>query len=80
MRSLLGSVSAVRSPAPSEPTTTGPDVTAGTRETIGIVKKNVEPRPSVLSTQIRPPCASTRPFAMDNPRPVPCLAVFFACQ
>ena len=31
----------------------------------------VEPLPSSLSTQIRPPCISTNFLLMDRPRPVP---------
>ena len=38
-------------------------------ERIGIEKKNVLPCPSVLSTQMRPPCASTMPFAIVQPEP-----------
>jgi len=37
----------------------------------GIVKKKVLPWPTSLSTQILPPCASTIPFTMKRPRPVP---------
>ena len=37
----------------------------------GIVNTNVLPRPSLLSTQILPPCCSTICFAMDKPRPAP---------
>gem|GEM_PF-3574586 len=32
---------------------------------------NALPSPTVLSTQIQPPCASTKPFAIDSPRPEP---------
>lgn len=41
------------------------------RQLIGIEKKNALPRPSTLSAQILPPCASTMCFAMDKPKPVP---------
>ena len=37
----------------------------------GIEKKNVDPRPTSLSTQIRPPCISTNFLAMLSPSPVP---------
>src|SRR5215207_3427389 len=37
----------------------------------GISKAKVEPRPSVDSTQMRPPCSSTIRLAMLNPSPVP---------
>src|SRR6266850_170266 len=37
----------------------------------GTVKKNVEPRPSSLSTPMRPPCSSTSRFVMLSPSPVP---------
>src|SRR5437773_7133576 len=37
----------------------------------GTVKKKVDPLPSSLSTQIRPPCISTSRFVMLSPRPVP---------
>jgi predicted TIM-barrel fold metal-dependent hydrolase len=37
----------------------------------GSVKVNVEPRPSSLSTQSRPPCSSTNFLARASPRPVP---------
>ena len=37
----------------------------------GTVKKKTLPRPSVLSTQIRPPCASMIPRVMGNPNPAP---------
>ena len=40
-------------------------------DTSGSVKWNELPRPSVLSTQIRPPCAAMTPFAMYRPSPVP---------
>ena len=36
---------------------------------------NVEPFPSVDSTQMRPPCISTISLAMASPRPVPPLAL-----
>lgn len=32
---------------------------------------NVVPRPSRLSTQMRPPCFSTMPLQMNSPRPIP---------
>jgi len=38
---------------------------------VGIVKEKVVPRPSVLSTQIRPPWASTMPLVMGRPSPAP---------
>src|SRR5262249_39642900 len=38
---------------------------------IGRVKKKRLPTPSSLSTQTPPPWASTMPFAMNSPRPVP---------
>ena len=34
-------------------------------------KRNVLPRPSMLSAQIRPRCASMICLAMDKPSPVP---------
>src|SRR5216683_2935085 len=37
----------------------------------GNVKVNVDPVPSLLSTQIRPPCSSTNFLASVSPRPVP---------
>ncbi len=37
----------------------------------GIEKKNVEPLPGTLSTQIRPPCSSTSFLVIDRPSPVP---------
>src|SRR2546427_3738277 len=37
----------------------------------GTVKKKVDPLPSSLSTQIRPPCISTSRFVMLSPSPVP---------
>src|SRR4030095_4333956 len=37
----------------------------------GTVKKNVEPRPSSLSTPMRPPCISTSRFVMLSASPVP---------
>jgi hypothetical protein len=47
----------------------------------GTEKRNVAPSPGVLSIQIRPPCASTIPIAIDKPRPVPRLfAVRRECQ
>src|SRR5579864_9148850 len=36
-----------------------------------MLKRNREPCPTALSTQMRPPCASTICRAMDRPRPVP---------
>ena len=38
---------------------------------MGTEKWNCEPRPTALSTQMRPPCTSTMCLAMDRPRPVP---------
>lgn len=38
---------------------------------VGIVKKNVLPWPLVLSTQTRPPWASTIPLTMGSPKPAP---------
>src|SRR5262249_11773785 len=37
----------------------------------GSAKVNLEPLPSSERTQIRPPIADTRPWAMKRPRPVP---------
>lgn len=37
----------------------------------GSVKKKRLPRPSSLSTQMRPPCSSTNRRAMVRPRPIP---------
>src|SRR6266498_2273732 len=37
----------------------------------GTAKKNVQPFPISLSTQMRPPCISTNFFVMLSPRPVP---------
>src|SRR5207253_52529 len=37
----------------------------------GSVNTNEQPRPWALSTQMRPPCASTIPFAIARPRPSP---------
>ena len=37
----------------------------------GSVNTKVLPFPRSLSTQIRPPCSSTRRFDSANPRPVP---------
>jgi len=37
----------------------------------GTLKKNRLPRPGALSTQMRPPCASTMPRAMESPSPTP---------
>lgn len=37
----------------------------------GIVKQTVVPLPTLLSTQIRPPCASTIALQMASPRPTP---------
>ena len=36
-----------------------------------VVKINEVPLPELLSTQISPPCASTKPRAIANPSPVP---------
>ena len=38
---------------------------------VGIVKKKVLPRPGALSTQMRPPWASTMPLTMGSPSPAP---------
>ena len=47
----------------------------------GIEKKKVEPLPKVLSTQIRPPCASTMPLVIGSPSPAPRRrALDAACQ
>src|SRR6266545_875861 len=40
----------------------------------GSVKVNVLPWPGVLSTQIRPPCASISLRQIDSPRPLPCFS------
>ena len=37
----------------------------------GTVKKKMVPRPMMLSTQMRPPCASTIPRATGSPSPTP---------
>src|SRR5262249_661751 len=37
----------------------------------GSVKANVEPLPTSLVTQMRPPCSSTNFFVSVSPRPVP---------
>src|SRR3569833_1481140 len=42
--------------------------------------RNVVPRPSSLFTSIRPPCASTMPFAIGSPRPTPSRRRRSACQ
>ena len=42
------------------------------RQASGSEKKKRLPRPGSLSTQMRPPCASTMPRAIDSPRPTPC--------
>lgn len=44
---------------------------AGTAATRGIVNENVLPAPTVLSTWIWPPCASTASLQKARPRPVP---------
>src|SRR6185369_859109 len=41
------------------------------RTRIGRVKWNVLPRPTSLSTQMRPPCKVTSRFEIARPRPVP---------
>ena len=38
---------------------------------MGRQKENVVPIPSLLSTQILPPCSSMKRLLMDSPRPVP---------
>ena len=38
---------------------------------IGMVKQKMLPLPTSLSTQIRPPCASTRPLQSVSPSPIP---------
>src|SRR5581483_9546779 len=45
--------------------------TCAARMRTGSVKRNVLPTPTVLSTQMRPPCSPTRRFEMARPRPVP---------
>jgi hypothetical protein len=47
---------------------------------MGSEKENVVPFPCVLSTQMRPPCASTMPRAIASPSPVPFRSVRRACQ
>src|SRR5262245_15499414 len=44
---------------------------------VGICIWNVDPLPTVDSTQIRPPCISTICLAMARPRPVPPFALVF---
>src|SRR5580765_2198097 len=39
--------------------------------TLGNVTRNTAPDPSLLSTSISPPCASTKRLARARPRPVP---------
>src|SRR5215475_1311963 len=41
----------------------------------GSSRRNVEPLPTLDSTQMRPPCISTICLAMARPRPVPPLAL-----
>src|SRR5262249_20612348 len=48
----------------------------------GIVNANVEPLPTLDSTQMRPPCIPMMRLALDRPRPVPpfrLVAVLSAC-
>lgn len=52
----------------------------GTSADTGIDHPNSAPAPGSLSTHIRPLCASTIPFAMNKPRPVPSDCVSGACQ
>ena len=46
----------------------------------GNAKWKRDPCPGALSTPTAPPCASTIPFTMASPRPVPKRAVSRACQ
>lgn len=58
----------------TEPTADGGRQTADGRRQFsarGTVNQKVVPAPSVLTTQMRPPCASTMWRAMASPRPVP---------
>lgn len=55
-------------------------IASGDAEATGSVKRKVEPSPGVLSTQMRPPWASTRPLQMASPRPAPRLSRASACQ
>src|SRR5205823_14587764 len=52
-------------PVPSAAHAPSPFVRSGT------AKKNVQPLPISLSTQMRPPCISTNFFVMLRPSPVP---------
>src|SRR5579862_5081740 len=47
------------------------DLGSSTSTATGMVNENVLPDPTSLSTQMRPPCASTMPLAMERPSPVP---------
>lgn len=47
---------------------------------MGTVKEKTLPRPSWLSAQIRPPCASTRPLQMASPSPAPRRSRLSPCQ
>src|SRR5262249_50660119 len=55
-------------------------VPACSGKALGIVKENVVPFPGVLSTQIRPPWASTMPLVMGSPSPAPSRRGLVACQ
>lgn len=54
--------------------------TPRSRPVLATVKENVVPSPGVLSTQIRPPCASTIPCAIESPSPDPRRSPLRACQ
>ena len=48
-----------------------PSGRAAARTRTGRVNRNVLPAPTVLSTQMRPPCSAMSRFEMARPRPVP---------
>src|SRR3989441_955524 len=61
-------------PAPIHRIETGAGAAAPTLEGVsGSENEKVLPRPTTLSTQMRPPCSSTRRFASASPSPVPSL-------
>src|SRR5436190_5377207 len=58
----------------------GPDGRPRSEVAWGIENENVVPRFGVLSTQIRPPWASTMPLLIGRPSPAPCRFARAACQ
>ena len=68
---VLSSTARTRNPSSARRAASGAGLTVVAGLSSVAVKKNVLPRPSVLSAQTRPPMSSTRRTTIARPSPVP---------